>query len=202
MGDGVLPWHTGTDEYVDLEPELDHLKEFEYGWRDSTGASWRENRRSGPFCDALDDSDDNEDLEIPEAAPNHPIILETPAGRWLRKGKFKAIDLLENGTAIPDGGIPETPSNVHDLVLETPYPAPKKVGEIALSGPQLQKKIEWEQESKRRKKLWRGLIGKDPGYGRFWESLSRACQLPDTPERSKLTFSLIRTPTSVPGLVR
>jgi hypothetical protein len=92
--------------------------------------------------------------------------------------------------------------NVHDLVLETPDPAPRKVDEITLDGPELQKKIEWEQESKRRKKLWRGLIGKDPGYGRFWESLSRVCQVPDTPERWKLTFSLIRTPISVLGLIR
>jgi hypothetical protein len=73
-------------------------------------------------------------------------------------------------------------------VLETPYP-PARVpldnihneeDEVAERA-----KADWEMECKRRKKLWRGLIGKDPGYGRFWDTLSRVSQL-RAPVRIKL----------------
>jgi len=100
--------------------------------------------------------------------------METPVNRWLRKGKFKALDPFRLNTNAPD-----TPMPVHAIVLETPYP-PARVPEGVRTEEEVaqeKEKTDWERVCKRRKKLWRGLIGKDPGYGRFWHSLSRVCQL-------------------------
>ena len=99
--------------------------------------------------------------------------------RWLRKGKFKALDYLTPTTS--HGYTLDTPVQVHQVVLETPYP-PMRVSEkdVLVDESVSQERIDWEQEAKRRKQLWRGLIGKDPGYGRFWNSLPRVSQLADS----------------------
>jgi len=104
------------------------------------------------------------------------MVQETPVNRWLRKGKFKALDHL-TPTTVP-GFAPDTPMQVHQVVLETPYP-PMRVPEkdVLVDESVSQERIDWEQEAKRRKQLWRGLIGKDPGYGQFWDSLRRVSQL-------------------------
>ena len=109
-----------------------------------------------------------------DPVPENPIIMETPVNRWLRKGKFKALDPFRLNTSGPD-----TPMQVQAIVLETPYP-PARIPDRVMSAEdvaQEKEKTDWERECKRRKKLWRGLIGKDPGYGRFWDSLSRVRQL-------------------------
>jgi hypothetical protein len=114
---------------------------------------------------------------VEEAVPGNPIIMETPVNRWLRKGKYKALDPFRLNPNAPD-----TPMQVHAIVLETPYP-PARVPEAVQSEQEVaqeKEKTDWERKCKRRKKLWRGLIGKDPGYGRFWDSLSRVCQLTGT----------------------
>jgi hypothetical protein len=174
LSDDIPPWHRPEDGYVDLEPDLDTVKEFELGWRNASGMLWAQHPSLGRFCEALDDhADDN----VEEAVPDHPIVMETPVNRWLRKGKFKALDPFRLNTNGPD-----TPIQVHAIVLETPYP-PAMVPEGVQTEEEVAQEKEttgWERECKRRKKLWRGLIGKDPGYGRFWDSLPRVCRLAGT----------------------
>jgi len=161
--------------YIDLEPELDNLHEFELGWRNSSGSLWAEGRGSGRFCEALD----QEEEAVEEEVPNRSMVQETPVNRWLRKGKFKALNHL---TPTPSHGFaPDTPMQDHQVVLETPYPPMRAPGKGVLVDESVsQERIEWEQEAKRRKQLWRGLIGKDPGYGEFWASLPRVSQLADS----------------------
>ena len=107
------------------------------------------------------------------------MVQETPVNRWLRKGKFKAFDHLT--PTISHGYAPDTPVQVHQVVLETPYP-PMRVPEkdVLVDESVSQERIDWEHEATRRKQLWRGLIGKDPGYGQFWASLPRVSQLADS----------------------
>ena len=174
LGDDIPPWHQPEDGYVDLEPDLDHLQEFEVDWPNASGTLWAHHTSPGRFCEALDEIEVD---PVEETIPGNPIIMETPVNRWLRKGKFKALDPFRLNTNAPD-----TPMQVHAIVLETPYPPAR-----ALEGVQTEEEVaqekektDWERECKRRKKLWRGLIGKDPGYGKFWDSLSRVCQLQRT----------------------
>jgi hypothetical protein len=135
---------------------------------------WTESHVSGRFCEALDQEGD----PVEKETPNRSIVLETPANRWLRKGKFKALDHLT-----PEIGYDtalDTPVKSHNIVLETPYPPIKvavEVKDVLVDEEISQERIDWEQESKRRKRLWRGLIGKDPGYGQFWDTLPRVSQL-------------------------
>jgi hypothetical protein len=171
LGTDILPWHQPEDGYIDLEPDLDNLKEFELDWQNASGALWAHQVGQGRFCEALDDHEEDP-AEV--SVPVNPIIMETPVNRWLRKGKFKALDPFRLDTNAPD-----TPMQVHAIVLETPYP-PARVPEVVQSEEEVaqeKEKADWERECRRRKKLWRGLIGKDPGYGRFWDSLTRVCQL-------------------------
>jgi hypothetical protein len=171
LGDEIPPWHRPADGYIDLEPDLDNLKEFEFDRRNASGTLWTHHLSPGRFCEALDE---HEEDPVDESVPENPIIMETPVNRWLRKGKFKALDPFRLNANAPD-----TPMQVHAIVLETPYPAARiphglqTEEEVALE----KEKTDWERECKRRKKLWRGLIGKDPGYGRFWDSLSRVSLL-------------------------
>jgi len=170
LGDDIPTWHQSEDGYIDLDPNLDHLKEFEVDWQNASGTLWAHQLSPGRFCEALDD---HEEDPAEEPVPENPIIMETPVNRWLRKGKFKALDPFRLNTN------PDTPMQVHAIVLETPYP-PARVPEGVRTEEEValeKEKTDWERECKRRKKLWRGLIGKDPGYGRFWDSLSRVCQL-------------------------
>jgi len=171
LGSAILPWHQSVDEYVDLEPELDNLKEFETDWPNATGTFWIHRNNTERFCEALDIRGE-EDVE--EAVPERPIVLETPANRWLRKGKFKALDPFRLNANVPD-----TPIQLQGIVLETPYPPsriPLETVQTEGEGLLERVKADWERECKRRKKLWRGLIGKDPGYGRFWDTLTRVRQ--------------------------
>lgn len=173
LGDAIPPWHRPEDGFIDPEPDLDNLKEFGADWRNASGTLWAHHLSPGRFCEALDEHE--EDAEE-EPVPENPIIMETPVNRWLRKGKFKALDPFRLNTSAPD-----TPMQVHAIVLETPYP-PARVLEGVQTEEEVaqeKEKTDWERECKRRKKLWRGLVGKDPGYGRFWDSLSRVCQLTD-----------------------
>jgi hypothetical protein len=166
IGEDVPQWAT-VENYTDLEPGLDGLREFEIGWRDATGAIW-ESQGIGKFCDALDSDAE----ELPNAGSI--AVMETPESRWLRKGKFKAIEHLGHHPLRHE--IPDTPAQVQaqDIVLDTPYPPGRTAGEEC-KAEQLsqQEKMDWEQESKRRKQLWRGSIGQDSGYGQFWETLTR-----------------------------
>jgi hypothetical protein len=166
IGEDLPQWAT-AENYTDLEPGLDGLQEFELGWQNATGAIW-ESQGIGKFCDALDS-----DIEEP---PNSGSIavMETPESRWLRKGKFKAIEHLGHHPLRHE--LTDTPAHVQaqDVVLDTPYPPVRTEGEKR-KAEQLsqQEKMDWEKESKRRKQLWRGLIGQDPAYGQFWETLTR-----------------------------
>jgi hypothetical protein len=171
LGDDIPPWHRPEDGYIDLELDLDHLKEFETDWHNASGALRGHQLSPGRFFEAFDEHQED---SVEEPVQENPIIMETPVNRWLRKGKFKALDPFRLNANAPD-----TPIQVHAIVLETPYP-PARVPEVVQSEPEVaqeKEKTDWERECKRRKKLWRGLIGKDPEYGRFWDSLSRVCQL-------------------------
>jgi hypothetical protein len=168
LGSDIPEW-AGKEDYTDLEPALDALHDFENEWTKSTGVLWQ-SQGIGKFCDALDS-----DLEDMEEAKHigQAAVLETPEGRWLRKGKFKAVDTLPQTHPLRHE-IPDTPDQVHHVVLETPYPPARVEREAIQPAKEIQQdNLDWEQESKRRKQLWRRLIGKDPGYGQFWETLSR-----------------------------
>jgi hypothetical protein len=174
LGDDIPPWHRPEEGYIDLEPDLDNLEDFEVDWQNASGSLLANQLSPGRFCEALDEIEVD---PVEETIPGNPIIMETPVNRWLRKGKFRALDPFRLNTSAPD-----TPMHVHAIVLETPCPPTR-----ALEGAQTEEEVaqekektDWERECKRRKKLWRGLIGKDPGYGRFWDSLSRVCQLQRT----------------------
>jgi hypothetical protein len=174
LGDDIPPWHRPEEGYIDLEPDLDNLEDFEVDWQNASGSLLANQLSPGRFCEAFDEHQED---SVEEPVQENPIIMETPVNRWLRKGKFKALDPFRLNANAPD-----TPIQVHAIVLETPYP-PARVPEVVQSEEEVaqeKEKTDWERECKRRKKLWRGLIGKDPGYGRFWDSLSRVCQLTDT----------------------
>jgi hypothetical protein len=166
IGEGLPQWAT-AENYTDLEPGLDGLQEFELSWRNATGAIW-ESQGIGKFCDALDS-----DIEEPPDA-DLIAVMETPESRWLRKGKFRAIEPFGHHPLRHE--LTDTPAHVQaqDVVLDTPYPPVWTAGEKR-KAEQLsqQEKMDWEKESKRRKQLWRGIIGQDLAYGQFWETLTR-----------------------------
>lgn len=147
-------WSAHEDAYADIEPELDYLREFEHGWQDAKGSMWAESQGSGRFCDAFEDHE----AEV----PSFEAIKESLMTTRIRKGKYKAVD---------------TPSSavLHHFVDETAavIPSPLAATPIAISPVDRNEPEAWEREAKRRKQLWRGLIGKDPGYGLFWAHLSR-----------------------------
>lgn len=171
LGDDIPSWHQREDGYIDLDPDLDNLRDFEADWRNASGELWAQHSSPRRFCEALDDHQED---DVEEAVLDNPIVMETPVNRWLRKGKYKALDPFRLNTNGPN-----TPVQVHAIVLETPYP-PARLTETPVPSEeevaQEKEKTDWERECKRRKKLWRGLIGKDPGYGRFWDTLTRVHQ--------------------------
>ena len=136
---------------------MDQLHAFEHGWQNATGSIWAQSQGSGQFCDAFDDQGEEE-------VPSFEAIKESLATRRVRTGQFKAVDtstsivippVLSDTVGVEPCALPTTP---HANTYAT------RLGESA-----------WEEEAKRRKQLWRGLIGKYPGYGHFWEHLSRVC---------------------------
>jgi hypothetical protein len=163
LGDEVPEWDTGQAGYVDLEPDLSDLKPFEHGWREAPGLIWRHSQQTGRFCDVFDEQDQElEPVQLEDRS--YEKVKESLSTRRLRKGKFKAVDLHPSSLVPIPIPIPNALSQGSPRQIRTKNRAEERG---------VHKPIEWEAESRRRKQLWRVLIGKDPGFGQFWKKLPR-----------------------------
>lgn len=175
-GDEIPEWDNGQAGYVDLEPELSDLKAFEHGWKDASGSLWRQSQNTSRFCDVYDQHEherQNDHYNYPDLVQesqqrqvedrSYEMVKESLSTRRLRKGKFKAVDL-------PPPSLPPVPITISAVITQS---TPLVITNEDAKARDEQDAMDWQVEAKRRKQLWRGLIGKDPGFGRFWEKLSR-----------------------------
>lgn len=152
LGEELDEWDSGQAGYTDLDPDLSQLNEFESEWKRTTGSIWRQSQGHGRCWDALEGEDADQSFEA---------VKESLATRRIRKGKYKAVDR----------SVDLAPPDVSVLTVDLPRRA--RISQIESVDHYDLPKERWEEEARRRKQLWRGLIGKDPGYGQFWHCLAR-----------------------------
>lgn len=170
LAEEIAEWDTGQSGYVDIEPELSNLKEFEHGWKLASGMLWRQSQSIGNFCDAFENHDhENEPEPVPVAVealqPSFEEVKESLLTRKMRKGKIEAVDVHAPPVIPVTMPISSAITQLSSHRIERKEPQRRDEEEATTR----------QAESKRRKQLWRGLIGKDPGFGQSWKSLSRVC---------------------------
>lgn len=178
LAEEIPEWDIGQAGYVDLEPELSDLEAFEHGWKDALGSIWRQSQHTGRFCDAFDNHDHDHDHDLdPELGPepvqtenqSYEMVVASLLTRRMRKGKFKAVD-IRTPSLVP------VPVSIPAIITQSTSLQTEDNDEC--EAREAQAGADWQAEGKRRKQLWRGLIGKDPGFGQFWETLSRVSTSP------------------------
>ncbi|WWC98769.1 hypothetical protein V866_005662 [Kwoniella sp. B9012] len=134
-------WYEGTDP-IDLDPSLDHIKEFKIAW----------NTVHPPFASQISNS------ETVYEASSVNVDLEKENNR-LRKGKFKAIEVEPLLPLFLDGEGDKKDQMRHDNLLRRIVTANRDMNEERI----------WEEEVKRRKAYWRKMIRDDDAFGRMWD---------------------------------
>ncbi|WWD08508.1 hypothetical protein V865_006620 [Kwoniella europaea PYCC6329] len=134
-------WYVGTDP-IDLDPSLDHIKEFEIEW----------NTKHPPFASRISNPE-----TVYEGSPAK-VDLEEEMNR-LRKGKFKAIEVEPLLPLFLDGEGDKKDQTRHDNLLSPIVTVNRDMNEGQI----------WEDEVKRRKAYWRKIIRDDDAFGRMWD---------------------------------
>ncbi|WVQ95734.1 hypothetical protein IAU59_002833 [Kwoniella sp. CBS 9459] len=161
----LLDWSTSTT--IDLEPSLDDIIDFEHLWADP------------PILLVSPASQVSENGTVVE-------LEESPAVRRERKGKYRAIDARVD-VDIPTFGLEQLVhtdaySNLVEAVSKrgsaVPIGIPRVISPTSAEAEaaRLTRSVQttnaaWEEESRRRKSWWRGVIRNDAGYGKIWEIL-------------------------------
>lgn len=157
VGSELSPWSSPPN--VDLDPALDDPQDFECSWR--TVLATRQSKSI-----VLDPQVSSQDSDKTAS-----VELEQAWIRKLRKGKFRAIDIIETVSKVS-----RPPSVVLDplpvSIDAQRTPASKALPTHAVNSTRLVGADQgWAEQAKRRKKWWRAEIRGDPSYGRIWTFL-------------------------------
>ncbi|OCF58425.1 hypothetical protein L486_04458 [Kwoniella mangroviensis CBS 10435] len=137
-------WYDGTDpiDPIDLDPSVDHMKEFKTTWHTA----------HPPFASQISNSE-----TVYEGSPVN-VDLEKEI-KQLRKAKFKAIEVKPLLPLFLNGEGDKKDQTRHDNLLPPMITANRDLNE----------EQSWEEEVKRRKAFWRKMIRDDGGYGKMWD---------------------------------
>ncbi|WVQ63107.1 uncharacterized protein L199_001258 [Kwoniella botswanensis] len=163
-------WYVGTDP-IDLEPSLDHIKEFKITW----------NTAHPPFSAEYASQMSNPET-VYEGSPTN-VDLEKENNR-LRKGKFKAIEVEPLLPLFLNGEGDKMNQTRHDVLLPPIVTANRDIDEEKI----------WEEELKRRKAYWRKMIRDDDAFGRMWGIIPYPCTYPSRYLPPPITRKKIKIP--------
>ncbi|EIW69875.1 hypothetical protein TREMEDRAFT_73644 [Tremella mesenterica DSM 1558] len=183
VGNSILPW-SSVDPPVDLDPFLDELEEFEYGWESVSGdfrslAQDVTDRPSSPIFSQVEllvsdpsrggllrmDTDvtviDDQSLES-----DHMPKRDKGKGKWIETGVDVQMEQVRDVDVEESDGQPAG-NNLEEF---TPVVSVSVNVERVERTPEEE---DWTKESKRRKLLWQRLICADERYGRMWSIIPR-----------------------------
>ena len=182
IGDDVPEW--SRQPFVDLDPALHNLQEFEHAWRSI----------SVNHMSKLRDDGSSQKSAITVVEP----ISNSQECRRLLKGKFKASEAAMASSSLTfisssqPTDIDITPKTLRDI-SNSGYVAAVRARDFGRSrGPLatcettridntseiLVRASDDSQDADKRRAWWRREVGSSEGYGRFWKVIPRASRQP------------------------